>query len=318
VALTGGAAGARSTPVLLVRGSASETELAARLPDLLVRVITTPDDLADQGSADAVALVVRSGFRLGPPELARLPALRAVIRPGSGTDNLDLETLGRRGIAVRRAPEIGAGAVGEWAVLAALALSRLAALGSNGLRSGHHLKGDCLGTPLAEQRIAIWGAGPVGRAIGAALGPLVREVWFAAWPSVPASLPQREPGWLCAHCDCHVVALPLRDRTRAMFGHAWLTAVGPARPAVICAGRLATLDLPALVTALRQGHLSGVALDPLEPADVAPVARWLAEPLNLFVTPHIGAQRADVRRRYDAWVADELRRLLAALTGQCR
>jgi D-3-phosphoglycerate dehydrogenase len=103
-----------------------------------------------------------------------------------------------------------------------------------------------------------------------------------------------------------------------MFGHAWLTAVGPARPAVICAGRLATLDLPALVTALRQGHLSGVALDPLEPADVAPVARWLAEPLNLFVTPHIGAQRADVRRRYDAWVADELRRLLAALTGQCR
>ncbi len=293
------------TTVVVIEGSADPSQLTQALPGVRVEVL----DRLPAVSHPAVAAVVRSGTRLSAEQLDCLPALRHVVRPGSGTDKIDLLALAARGIMLYRNPTANANSVAEWTLLAALSLSRRAALGHNGLAAGRHLKAGCLGRVLSEQHLAIWGAGPVGLAIGQALGPAVSDVAYAAWPSNPPNLPQRPSELLTTWADLHVVALPLRQTTRAVFGPAWLAHAGPRRPALICAGRMETLDLPACFDALDAGTLSGLAIDAIDPEHVGSLG-GPGEPRNLLLTPHIGAQRADVRSVLDRWTAETLRTAL--------
>ncbi|MDO3704057.1 NAD(P)-dependent oxidoreductase [Micromonospora sp. C28SCA-DRY-2] len=299
------------TTVLVIEGSADPHQLTQALPGVRVEVL----DRLPAASHPAVAAVVRSGTRLSAHHLDRLPALRHVVRPGSGTDNIDLPALAARGVNLHRNPAANAAAVAEWTLLAALSLTRRVALGHNGLIAGRHLKAACLGPHLAEQRLAIWGAGPVGLAIGQALGPAVKNLAYAAWPSNPPHLPQRPAELLAGWADLHVVALPLRETTRAAFNPPWLAEAGRHRPALICVGRVETLDLPACLDALDADTLSGLAIDAIDPEHVASLTR-LGEPRNLLLTPHVGAQRADVRRVLDHWAAQTLRTALLAGRGE--
>uniref|UniRef100_A8LYX5 D-isomer specific 2-hydroxyacid dehydrogenase NAD-binding n=1 Tax=Salinispora arenicola (strain CNS-205) TaxID=391037 RepID=A8LYX5_SALAI len=293
------------TTVVVVEGSADPHRLSQALPGVRVEVL----DRLPAVSHPAVAVVMRSGTWLSAHHVACLPALRHVVRPGSGTDNIDLLALAARGITLHRNPTANAAAVAEWTLLAALSLSRRAALGHNGLTAGRHLKAACLGRPLAEQHLAIWGAGPVGLAIGQALRSAVSDVAYAARPSNPPNLPQRPAELLTSWADLHVVALPLRETTLAAFGPAWLANAGRRRPALICAGRMETLDLSACLDALDAGALSGLAIDAIDPEHVGSLT-GPGEPRNLLLTPHVGAQRADVRDVLDRWTAETLRTAL--------
>lgn len=301
------------TTVLIIEGSADPYQLTEALPGVRVEVL----DRLPAASHPAIAAVMRSGTRLSAHHLDRLPALQHVVRPGSGTDNIDLTALAARGITLHRNPAANAAAVAEWTLLAALSLTRRAALGHNGLTAGRHLKDACLGRPLAEQRLAIWGAGPIGLAVGQALGPAVRDLAYAAWLSNPPHLPQRSAEQLADWADLHVLALPLRETTRAAFGPTWLAEAGRRRPALICVGRVETLDLPACLDALDADTLSGLAIDAIDPEHVASFT-GLGEPRNLLVTPHVGSQRADVRRVLDHWAAQTLRTALMAGRGEGR
>ncbi|MET7952196.1 NAD(P)-dependent oxidoreductase [Micromonospora sp. NPDC005324] len=291
--------------ILLIEGSADPRPLAQALPGVRVEVL----DRLPRTSHPAVAAVMRSGTRLTVGHLDHLPALRHVVRPGSGTDNIDVSALAARGITVHRNPVANAAAVAEWTLLAALSVTRRAALGHNGLIVGRHLKTACLGRHLAEQRVAIWGAGPVGLAIKQVLGPAVQDLAYAAWPSNPPHLPQQPAELLIDWADLHIVALPLRETTRSAVGPAWLARAKRRSPALVCAGRVETLDLPACLDALDAGTLSGLAVDAIDPEHVASLTRP-SEPRNLLLTPHIGAQRADVRRALDHWTAETLRAVL--------
>lgn len=306
-------------PVVLVStGSADVGLLNDRVPELDSRLVADLRDVDATSAARAVAVVLRSGVPLGAAELSRLPRLRLVLRAGSGVDNIDLAALRHRGVELRRNPEAGAAAVAEWVLLALLALARRAALGHNALRAGRHLKPECVGVSSRTLQVGVWGAGPVGRAAAATLAPHALDVCFAEWPSVPAHLPSRPGDALLGWADVHVLALPLRRTTASLVDAAWLRAAAPRRPLLICAGRLGTLDLPAVFDALRRADLSGLALDPLDPPDLPLLDATLGASLNLLATPHIGAQRADVRDAIDEWVAEQLASAADAMFREAR
>lgn len=270
--------------------------------------------LSEQQRATVAAVVVRSGCRLDNDDIMALPALQHVVRPGSGTDNIDTPGLAARGIRLHRNPDASAHAVGEWILAAAIALLRRIPLGHNGLRAGLHLKADCAGPGLVDRHVAIWGGGPVGQAANSALNGSA-AVQFAAWPSLDPRLPSTEADHLLAWADVHVLALPLRPSTQGHFGRAFLDQV-QRRPVVVCAGRLGTLDLAACIEALDDGRITGLAIDALEVEHVATAQAALSErPLNLLVSPHVGAQRHDVRAELDAWVTRTLVSELRATDG---
>lgn len=293
--------------VLVVRGAADAGAIRRALPGALVHELL---DLTSPLPADAAVLVLRSGVRLGERELDALPRLRHVVRTGSGIDHIDVSALNRRGITLHRNAEASAVAVGEWVLAAALALARRIPFGQHALLLGRHEKEACMGVPLGTLAVGIWGAGPVGLAAGRALAPHVGRAAYAAWPSNPPGLRQLSHVVLMEQSQVHVIALPLRATTRQFIGEEFLARVAPQRPLLICAGRLETLDVAVCLRALADGWLSGLALDPVE-REHLPLLVGFTAPLNLLASPHIGAQRSDVRGALDRWAVDLLREITA-------
>ncbi|MFK0154289.1 NAD(P)-dependent oxidoreductase [Streptomyces sp. NPDC090493] len=304
----------RGAPLLVsVRGAADTVLLQQRLPGCAIREIAALASADPQLAARAEVLVLRSGHRLDAWQLAQWPRLRHVIRAGSGLDGIDVHGLAARGVTVHRNPEPAAEAVAEWTLAALLALARRIPYGHAALLEGRHAKRHCLAPPVSRMRTAIWGAGPVGRACATALAPHVAEIAFAARRRLPDTLPQRPGTALPTWADAHIVALPLTEENSGMFGTEFLTSVRERCPLLICVGRLGTLDVPACLRALADGGLAGLALDPVEESDLP---LWPGEampgPLNLIATPHIGAQRHDVRAVLDGWAAATAAGVLAA------
>ncbi|WP_030342548.1 NAD(P)-dependent oxidoreductase [Streptomyces sp. NRRL S-1022] len=293
--------------VLVVRGAADAGAIRRALPAVPVHDLL---DLNWPLPADAAVVVLRSGVRLGERELDALPELRHVVRTGSGIDHIDVSALQRRGITLHRNAEAGAAAVGEWVLAAALALARRIPLGQHALMLGRHEKEACMGVSLGTLAAGVWGAGPVGLAAGRALAPHVARTAYATWPSNPPGLREVSQATLMEQSQVHVVALPLRATTRQFIGEAFLTRVAPQQPLLICAGRLETLDIAACLRALADGGLSGLALDPVE-REHLPLLTGSTVPLNLLASPHIGAQRSDVRGALDRWAVDLLREITA-------
>ncbi|AYN42463.1 hydroxyacid dehydrogenase [Streptomyces dangxiongensis] len=293
--------------VLVLRGAADASALRRALPDVPVNELPNLDSPLP---ADTAVLVLRSGVRVGERELDALPHLRHVVRAGSGIDHIDVSALRHRGITLHRNAEAGAGAVGEWVLAAALALARRIPLGHHALLLGQHEKQACMGASLGTLAAAIWGAGPVGLAADWALAPYVGRTAFAAWPSNPPGLRELSPTALVEQSQVHVIALPLRPTTEQLIGEDFLARVAPQRPLLICAGRLETLDVAACLRALADGRLSGLALDPVE-REHLPLLTGSTTPLNLLASPHIGAQRSDVRSVLDRWAVDLLKEITA-------
>ncbi|WP_338672587.1 NAD(P)-dependent oxidoreductase [Streptomyces sp. SCSIO 30461] len=293
--------------VLVVRGAADAGAVRRELSGVLVHDLL---DLNLPLPADTAVVVLRSGVRLGERELDALPRLRHVVRTGSGIDHIDVSALQRRGITLHRNADAGAAAVGEWVLASALALARRIPLGQHALLLGRHEKEACMGVPLGTLAAGVWGAGPVGLAAGRGLAPHVARTAYAAWPSNPPGLRELSQAALMEQSQVHVIALPLRATTRQFIGEEFLTRVSPYRPLLICAGRLETLDVAACLQALADGGLSGLALDPVE-LEHLPLLAGSTAPLNLLVSPHIGAQRADVRGALDRWAIDLLRAITA-------
>ncbi|MGA5795412.1 NAD(P)-dependent oxidoreductase [Streptomyces cellulosae] len=293
--------------VLVVRGAADSGAIRRALPGVLVHDLL---DLDSPLPADTAVVVLRSGVRLGERELEVLPRLRHVVRTGSGIDHIDVSALRHRGITLHRNADAGAAAVGEWVLGATLALARRIPLGQHALMLGHHEKEACMGVSLGTLSAAVWGAGPVGLAAGRALAPHVGRTAYAAWPSNPPGLREVPQTALMEQSQVHVVALPLRATTRQFIGEEFLARIAPQQPLLICAGRLETLDVAACLRALADGGLSGLALDPVE-REHLPLFPDSASPLNLLVSPHIGAQRTDVRGALDRWAIALLKEITA-------
>lgn len=303
----------REAPLLVsVRGAADTGLLQRHLPGCTIREIAALASADPKLATRAEVLVLRSGHRLDAKRLTEWPKLRHVIRAGSGLDGIDVGHLAARGVTVHRNPEPAADAVAEWTLAALLALARRIPYGHAALLEGQHVKEQCLAPPLSGMQVAVWGAGPVGRACAKALAPCVAEVAFASRPSLSGTSPARTsdelPGW----ADAHVIALPLTDENRGRFGTDFLAAAREKCPLLICVGRLGTLDVSACLRALADGGLGGLALDPVEESDLP---LWPESnspgPLNLLATPHIGAQRHDVRCLLDRWVAATAAAVLA-------
>ena len=261
----------------------------------------------DPGRQRVAGVVVRSESQVGEAFLDRFPALRFVIRAGSGTDNIDLGALQRRGVRLVRCPDVSAASVAEIASLGLASLARQVPLATALMRRGRWQKADLVGESAGDLTVTIWGAGPVGRAVGERLERECRAVRFAAWRSLEAHLPAIDPAeaWTS---DAHVCCLPLRPATELFFGGPRLLAMAAARPYLLNVGRYETVEATAAVRLLGQRQLRGVFFDPVEPrhlpalnAAIDTAIEASGRDLNLMMTPHLGAQRRDVLVRLADW-----------------
>jgi D-3-phosphoglycerate dehydrogenase len=273
--------------------------------DRVADVATAADvtELAEPDRRRCRVVVLRSGPALTKTQLDLLPALTDVIRSGSGMDNIDVPLLAARGIALHRRPDVAAEAVAELALVGLAALCRRVGPGYRWLLDGVYAKQLLTGEPLADQTLAVWGAGPVGRAVLRQAEHLGLPVAFVEHPSVPAGLPTVPRRTALRTASAHVLALPLRDATRGLVDAGWLREAAATRPYLVNVARHQLVQLGPVAEAVRAGTLRGCYLDPLDEQDLPELRGFLdrTQGGNVLVTQHQGAQRADVRAVLDSW-----------------
>ena len=273
------------------------------------------DEVADVATAGEVTeltepdrrrcrvVVLRSGPSLTGTQLDLLPALTDVVRSGSGMDNIDVPQLTARGIRLHRRPDVAADSVAELALTGLAALCRRVGLGYRWLLDGVYAKHLLTGEPLEDQTVAVWGAGPVGRAVFRLARQLGIEAAFVEHPSVPADQPRMPLATVLQAASAHILAVPLRDTTRGLVDAGWLAEAAPARPYLVNVARHQLVRLGPVEDALRAGTLRGCYLDPIDEADLPELRDFLdrTRGCNVLATQHQGAQRTDVRAVLDSW-----------------
>ena len=281
---------------VLADASVDHEALAAALAGTGVTVAPLDGGL----SGDDVVGVVAWEGRMGEAELAGLPGLRVVLTPSVGFDHIDLDAARRHGgVWVCHVPDYCVEEMADSAVALALALMRGIVELDRRVRDGHW---DAEGAgPLRRirgTRFGVVGFGRIGAAVAAralslgfevrASDPGVADETIAAAGVRPAALPDLLGA-------CHVVSLhaPLLDATRGLIG----------------AAEIAAMPRGALLAALREGRLGGVALDVL---DVEPPTADDPAPRapNLIVTPHAAYASPEAEAELQRRVAAALRAVL--------
>lgn len=241
----------------------------------------------------------------------RAKTLRAIIKYGVGTDNIDHQTAQQRGIRVLSLPGINSDTVAEMALGLMFAAARRIAAGDRALRREEAARP--LGQPVRGQTLGVVGTGSIGTALVRMVSGLAMEVLAYDIRENPELvdlgiryLPLEE---LLGLADFVSIHLPLNQQTFHRIGAREL-ALMKNTAVLINTSRGGVVDEQALYQALARGTIGGAALDVLETKP--PWKSRLVRLENTVCTPHIAAYTGETLRKMDAACLSALREALEA------
>jgi D-3-phosphoglycerate dehydrogenase / 2-oxoglutarate reductase len=242
--------------------------------------------------------ILRSGVKITPESLEGNTRMRAIVRAGVGTDNIDKASATRRGIVVMNTPAGNTVSTAEHAFALMLALSRSIAPANQSLVEGRWDRKSYMGTQLAGKTLGVVGMGRIGREVASrALAFDMKVIAFDPFltDEQAASLGVKRVATvdeMLPELDYMTVHTPLTPETKGLISHAQLDKVKPGIR-LINAARGGIYDETALVDGLKSGKIGGVALDVFdeEPCTNSPL---FGMP-NTVCTPHLGASTEEAQ-----------------------
>jgi len=240
--------------------------------------------------------------------------LKVIARYGVGVDNVDLEAARAVGIRVTNTPGANSVSVAELTVGLILSLARRLPEAAAATRAGGWPR--LAGLSLEGKTVGLLGLGAVGRQVARRLAGFdchlmaydpVADERFARESNVILA-PQKE---VTAQADFLSLHLPLLPETRALVNASFLAGMKKGAY-LINTSRGELVDDTALAEAIRNGGLSGTALDVFSKEPPDPENPLLHLP-QVLVTPHC-ASHTDGAMNAMGWMA--LRDCLAVLRGE--
>jgi phosphoglycerate dehydrogenase-like enzyme len=260
-------------------------------------------DLSEEDCAAAEGLMILR-FKVFAQDLKRFPRLRAICRMGVGYDNLDRVAAAERQIMILNVPDYGTTEVADHAMALALSLRRGLLLHHERQRATPPAIWRYIDDPLVRrssvQTFGIVGMGRIATAVALRAKAFGFRVVFYD-PHLPNGVElglgvERAPTLeaLLSQTDTLSVHTPLTRETRGLLGLQELSLL-PKGAVVVNTARGPIVDIDALATLLKSGHLAGVGLDvvPVEPP-VEPVPELIRAYRTqedwtlgrLIITPH--------------------------------
>ena len=242
--------------------------------------------------------ICRSGVKITAEALAGNHRLKAIVRAGVGTDNIDKEAATRLGIVVMNTPAGNTLSTAEHTFAMMLALARNIAPAYHSLLNHKWDRNKFMGAQLADKTLGIVGLGRIGQAVAKRakafemhvigfdpfLSPeRTKELGMEPAASVEAMLPE---------IDFLTVHTPLNDETRNLIGPAQIERMRRGVRLINCA-RGGIYDEAAVAEAVKAGRIGGVALDVFvtEPCTDSPL---FGLP-GVVCTPHLGASTEEAQ-----------------------
>jgi D-3-phosphoglycerate dehydrogenase len=271
--------------------------------DLAIQDCTTREQLAEH-AVDADVVWLFGGKRILIGNLDAIPRCRAILRTGSGIDNVPVEEARRRGISVTNTPTVFSDAVSDHVIALLFCVVRRVSEMDRAIRKGRWDQN--LAEPFQRFRgrtLGLVGFGHIPRELTRKLSgfemkvlasdPFVSANVMASFGVTPVDLNAllRESDFVSLHC-------PLTDQTRGLIGRQQLRSM-KSTAVLINTSRGPVVDERALVEALTERWIAGAGLDVLEHEPPAPGAPIL-QLENVVLTPHsasLSAEGIDLRWR---------------------
>lgn len=272
-------------------------------PNILRQIIVNYDVIIVRSATKVTAEVIKAGKRL-----------RLVARAGAGVDNIDVGAALEQGVKVVNTPDAVSNAVAELTLCLAISLIRSVPLAIESLKSGKWDKKIFFGKELAGLTVGIVGLGNIGtlvamkmKALGANVIAYRRNVdelrkdserlGIEAAKSLEDLLSRSELVTLHVPYDSSTHHLINDSNIRLMTRASYL----------INTSRAWIIEGKALLAALNDGHLEGVAID--VHYNEPPCEEWewkLIKHPRVIATPHIGAQTKEANERIARQLAEKI------------
>src|SRR4051812_28024990 len=274
-------------------------ELLAAAPGIEYEVCTgLKGDALREALGQFEGAICRSGVKITADALEGNRRLKAIVRAGVGTDNIDKDAATRHGIVVMNTPGGNTLSTAEHTIALMLALSRNIAPAYESLKAGKWDRNKYMGTQLAGKTLGVVGLGRIGIAVAKRARALEMKV-LGYDPFLSRERAQElgiEPvetvAALLPRVDYLTVHTPLTDETRGLVGIAQLAKLKPG-VRLINAARGGIYDEAALAEGLKSGKIAGVALDvyATEPCTDSPLFGLQ----GVVCTPHLGASTEEAQ-----------------------
>ena len=242
--------------------------------------------------------VCRSGVKIMEDSLEGNTKLKAIVRAGVGTDNIDKVAAARLGIVVMNTPAGNTVSTAEHTMALLLGLSRKVAPAHASLKAGAWDRKKFKGSQVFGKKLGVVGLGRIGQEVSsraAAFGMEVvgfdpflskeraEELGISKVETVAEMLPE---------IDYLTVHTPLTPETENLINTEQVAMLKKGARLINCA-RGGIYNEAALVAGLESGHLGGVALDvyPEEPCTDSPLFKMD----NVLCTPHLGASTEEAQ-----------------------
>ncbi|KAJ7582875.1 D-isomer specific 2-hydroxyacid dehydrogenase [Mycena floridula] len=245
-------------------------------------------------------------------------SLKWIGHKGAGYDDVDVKACKARGISVSNTP----GAVDEATATTALYLlistMRNFALCETSLRANKFkpvIEGSS--RDLSGKTIGILGLGGIGMALASMVRPFPMRVLYHSRKKVETApdyceyFPVLED--MLKEIDVLSIHVPLNPQTTGMVGDKVIRMMKPGS-IIINTARGKVIDEPAVIKALKDGHLASVGLDvyPDEPH----VNPELLEFPHITLLPHVGTENRDARCKMEVVALTNLRDFIQGKVGK--
>ena len=244
-----------------------------------------------------VAINIRAHARFTDGVFAGCPGLKMVSVWGTGTDNIDLNAAGMRGVTVCNTPGVNAFAVAEHALTLMLAVGRRITALDAEMRKDKWPRE--LLTQMLGKTLGVFGMGAIGARVatlGKAIGMDVLG-WSATGDPARIRAAGATPATkeeILARADVISLNMRLGSETRGFLGRKELAQMKPTA-ILINTGRGALVEKEALITALAERKIMGAGLDVFHQEPLGPDDPILALP-NVILSPHNAGQTPEVIR----------------------
>jgi len=264
---------------------------------------------------DYTGLIVRSETQVTSDVLAAATQLKIVGRAGVGVDNIDIEVATRLGIMVVNSPTGNIVAAAEHTIAMLMALARHVPAADSSMKAGKWEKNRFLGVEVRNRTLGIIGLGKVGtevarRAQGLEMQVIAFDPYVApehAHKIGVTMLSLEEVLKLADFVTLHTSLTSGPSGTRGLIGARELNLLKPGARLINCA-RGGLIDEEALLNALNENKLAGVALDVFsqEPVRDNGVLKQLLAHERVIATPHLGASTEEAQVGVAIDVAEQI------------